>query len=70
MGPGLYAALGDDKVENRRAQELYEARIIENWGMFRNFVSKKGALEGVKGRGRGYAALGDDKIENGRAQEL
>ena len=51
MGPGLYAALGDDKVENRRAQELYEARIIEKWGNLKNVERNKGVSVGVKGRG-------------------
>ena len=63
----LYVAMGEDKVENGRAQELKNHRKMGN---FQKFVSKKGALEGVKGKGRGDVALGDDKIEDGRPQEL
>ena len=42
----VYTAMGDGKIENRRAQEVYQARIIEKVAIFRNFVDKKVALEG------------------------
>ena len=45
----------------------HSGKNYENMG---NFERKEGALEGVKGKGRGDVALGDDKIEDGRPQEL
>ena len=36
-----YVALGDHKINNGRAQELQEARIMEKWEILRNVLRKK-----------------------------
>ena len=47
----MWLLIGDDTVENGRAEELYEARIIEKWGNLKNVERNKGVSVGVKGRG-------------------